>query len=79
MAFDPGVVMIVGAGFSKTAGRPLASEFTRRLLDIASLKADGPSVKQVEFLGKFVDDTFNGGAVTPAKGSGKNVGVRIFG
>lgn len=64
--FDPGVLLIVGAGFSKTAGLPLASDFTEHLLDTASLKTDGPSVRQVEFLRKFVDDTFNGGETTPS-------------
>jgi len=63
MAFDPNVVMIVGAGFSKTAGLPLANEFTQRLLSPTLLKS-GPSIRQVEFLRKFIDDTFNGGAAT---------------
>jgi hypothetical protein len=51
-------LFIVGAGFSWHAGLPLTTEFTQSLLDVAKLKLDGPSALIVQFLQKFVDDTF---------------------
>ena len=64
MTFKAGVVLIVGAGFAKNAGLPLASEFTKRLLDVGELSERGPSVAQTAFLRRFVDETFNDGAAT---------------
>jgi len=55
-------LFIVGAGFSASAGLPLTSQFTEKLLDVENLKLDGPSSLQVEFLKKFVFDAFG---VTP--------------
>lgn len=49
---------IVGAGFSNHAGLPLASQFTKNLLNIEGLKLDGPSALQVEFIKKFVSDIY---------------------
>ncbi|KQU93859.1 hypothetical protein ASC68_19410 [Devosia sp. Root105] len=65
MDFDPGVVLIVGAGFSANAGLPLASQFTSKLLDVDGLSDEGPSAVQADFLKRFVNDTFNGGRETP--------------
>ena len=65
MDFEPSVVLVVGAGFAKNAGLPLASEFTERLLDLDGLKDSGPSAMQAAFLRKFVDKTFNNGSTTP--------------
>lgn len=65
MDFRPDVVLIVGAGFSKNAGLPLANQFTEWLLDTTELSPAGPSVAQVEFLKEFVSATFNGGLDTP--------------
>ncbi|WP_201729579.1 hypothetical protein [Acidocella sp. C78] len=65
MAFKAGVVLVVGAGFAKNAGMPLANEFTERLLDVNMLKENGPSVAQAAFLRRFVNETFNGGVDTP--------------
>jgi hypothetical protein len=52
---------IVGAGFSRNAGLPLATEFTQKLLDIAGLRADGPSAILVECMRSFVNDVFGDG------------------
>ncbi len=62
MVFDPTNLLIVGAGFSANAGLPVASGFTRDLLNIADLALDGPSARQVEFIRKFVDEVFGEGA-----------------
>jgi hypothetical protein len=56
--FDPNNLLILGAGFSFNAGLPLASQFTRALLNISKLKLDGPSASQVKFLRTFVDQVF---------------------
>lgn len=61
MAFDPGNLLIVGAGFSWNAGLPLASTFTNELLNLRGLRLDGPSVRQVRFVRKFVDQVFGEG------------------
>jgi NAD-dependent SIR2 family protein deacetylase len=52
-------LFIVGAGFSANAGLPLTTGFTKMLLDVVHHKPEGPSIPQVEFLRKFVGDTFN--------------------
>jgi hypothetical protein len=61
LAFEPDNLLIVGAGFSFNAGLPLASGFTKELLNIAGLKLDGPSSQQVEFIREFVDRAFGEG------------------
>lgn len=61
MPFLPENVLIVGAGFSRNAGLPLASEFTEALLSLRGLKADGPSAHQVAFIQNFVDRCFGEG------------------
>lgn len=65
MNFEAGVVLVVGAGFAKNAGLPLASEFTKRLLNLDGLRDSGPSASQAAFLREFVDKTFNDGSATP--------------
>jgi len=62
MAFSPGNLLVVGAGFSFNAGLPLASEFTSRLLEVSNLRLDGPSNAQVRFIRTFVDQVFGEGA-----------------
>lgn len=61
MAFNPGNLLIVGAGFSANAGLPLANGFTRNLLNLRKLKLDGPSAQQVRFIRGFVDQIFGEG------------------
>lgn len=61
MAFDPSNLLIVGAGFSANAGLPIASGFTRGLLNLDRLKLDGPSARQVAFIREFVDQVFGEG------------------
>lgn len=61
MTFSPGNLLIVGAGFSWNAGLPLASEFTRELLNLRGLRLDGPSSRQVSFIRSFVDEVFGEG------------------
>jgi hypothetical protein len=61
VTFNPGNLLIVGAGFSWNAGLPLASNFTRELLNLSNLKLDGPSARQVEFIRVFVDHVFGEG------------------
>ncbi|RWC58557.1 hypothetical protein [Mesorhizobium sp.] len=65
MDFEAGVVLVVGAGFAKNAGLPLANEFTERLLDVDNLRGNGPSAAQAAFLRRFVDETFNDSVSTP--------------
>jgi len=62
VTFDLKSLLIVGAGFSWNAGLPLASGFTRELLNLAGLRLDGPSARQVAFIRKFVDQAFAEGA-----------------
>lgn len=62
LAFDPGNLVIVGAGFSWNAGLPLASTFTNELLNLRGLRLDGPSARQVKFIREFVDQVFGEGA-----------------
>lgn len=57
-------LFIVGAGFSRNSGLPLTSSFTRELLNVRALAGSGPSALTVEFLLKFVADTFNDKAST---------------
>ena len=61
MAFDPGNLLIVGAGFSFNAGLPLASNFTNELLNIDGLNMRGPSRQQIRYLRNFVDQVFGEG------------------
>lgn len=58
-------LFIVGAGFSKNAGLPLASEFTEKLIDVGRLKLDGPSAKLVDNIRTFVDKVFGEGSARP--------------
>lgn len=60
-----GNLFILGAGFSKNAGLPLASEFTEKLIKVDQLKLDGPSSKQVSYIRAFVDGVFGEGATRP--------------
>ncbi len=59
-------LIVAGAGFSHNAGLPLASDFTRAMLDVANLKKDGPSAILVEFATSFVDHVFGDGATLSA-------------
>lgn len=61
-SFEPDNLLILGAGSSFNAGLPLASDFTKALLNIKRLKLDGPSANQVKFLRNFVDQAFGEGA-----------------
>lgn len=56
MPFDN--LFIVGAGFSRNAGLPLASNFTPALLNTNRLRLDGPSNALVQFVKGFVNETF---------------------
>ncbi|MDE8654554.1 hypothetical protein [Novosphingobium album (ex Liu et al. 2023)] len=67
MANEPGNLLIVGAGFSFNAGLPLASDFTRELLDVGRLKLDGPSNGLVKYIRHFVDTAFGEGKSRSAK------------
>lgn len=67
MQFDPGNLLIVGAGFSLNAGLPLAGDFTTQLLNLRGLRLDGPSVRQVKFIRSFVDQVFGEGNRRSAK------------
>ena len=61
MAFDPRNLLIIGAGFSANADLPIASGFTRDLLNLRGLRLDGPSARQVEFIREFVNKVFGEG------------------
>lgn len=64
--FQPSNVLIVGAGFSKNAGLPLVSDFTKELLNLRRLRLDGPNGVLVRFIRQFVDTTYGEGvARTP--------------
>lgn len=63
---DPDNLLILGAGFSVNAGLPIASDFTRRLIDTDALKETGPSAAQIQFLRKFVSEIFNEGGKSTA-------------
>jgi SIR2-like domain len=54
-------IYVVGAGFSRNAGLPLANEFTEALLGVSHLSKDAQSTILAEFLRHFVDDLFGGG------------------
>lgn len=58
-------LFIVGAGFSKNAGLPLASEFTEKLIEVSHLKLDGPSARLVDRIRAFVDTVFGEGSTRP--------------
>lgn len=45
--FNPGNLVIVGAGFSLNAGLPLAGSFTKQLLNLGRVAVDGPSARQI--------------------------------
>jgi hypothetical protein len=62
MAFDPGNLIIIGAGFSVNAGLPLAGDFTKELLNLSGLPRYGASVRQVGFIRSFIDRVFGEGA-----------------
>lgn len=62
MSFEPSNVLIVGAGFSKNAGLPLVSDFTKELVNLSRLRLDGPNARLVAFIRSFVDTTFGEGA-----------------
>lgn len=61
MIFSPSGLVIVGAGFSANAGLPVASHFTRSLLNIPKGNLTGPSARQVKFIRDFVDQVFGEG------------------
>ena len=67
MVFNPGNLLIVGAGFSLNAGLPLAGDFTNELLNLSGLRLDGPSARQVNFTRIFVNRVFGEGALRSAK------------
>jgi hypothetical protein len=50
-------LFIVGAGFSRNAGLPLATEFTQKLLDVTKLKNPASAIV-VECMRSFVDEVF---------------------
>lgn len=60
--FDPGNLVIVGAGFSLNAGLPLAGGFTKELLSLGRVVEDGPSARQIAFIKSFADRVFGEGA-----------------
>jgi hypothetical protein len=62
MTLEADNLLILGAGFSRNAGLPLASQFTRELLNLRGLKLDGPSARQVAYIRAFVDSVFGEGA-----------------
>ncbi len=62
MVFNPGNLLIVGAGFSLNAGLPLAGNFTRELLSLRRVVTDGPSARQISYIKKFADQVFGEGA-----------------
>jgi hypothetical protein len=51
-------LFIVGAGFSYNAGLPLTTNFTRELLNVRHFLPEGPSVRLVQLLRKFVLESF---------------------
>ncbi|RUX97537.1 MULTISPECIES: hypothetical protein [unclassified Mesorhizobium] len=51
-------LLVVGAGFSRNAGLPLASAFTSALLNTTRLNLTGPSNALVRFVEDFVNATF---------------------
>jgi hypothetical protein len=59
-------VYIVGAGFSKHAGLPLQSDFTKALLEPRANESD-PMRPLAEHLGRFVHDAFDHGKEANAK------------
>jgi hypothetical protein len=62
MTLEADNLLILGAGISRNAGLPLASEFTRELLNVRGLRLDGPSARQVAYIRAFVDSVFGEGA-----------------
>jgi hypothetical protein len=58
-------LFILGAGFSKNAGLPLATEFTEKLIEVDHLKLDAPSKKLVSHIRTFVDKVFGEGHARP--------------
>lgn len=58
-------LFILGAGFSKNAGLPLATEFTEKLIEVGHLKLDAPSKKLVSHIRTFVDRVFGEGHARP--------------
>lgn len=67
MAFSPGNLLIVGAGFSFNAGLPLASEFTQELLDVSGATLDPPSRQLADHVRDFVNAAFGEGRNRSAK------------
>ncbi|PTM94466.1 hypothetical protein [Mycoplana dimorpha] len=61
MDFIPSCLVVAGAGFSFNAGLPLASTFSKALLNVNKLKLDGPSANHVRFLRNFVNQVFGEG------------------
>jgi hypothetical protein len=58
-------LFVVGAGFSKNVGLPLAADFTHELLYITGMKNTALSKALVEFIRIFVNDAFGGGSEVP--------------
>ena len=65
MVFTPDCLIVAGAGFSFNAGLPLASNFSKVLLNLNKLRLDGPSANHVRFLRGFVDKVFGEGENIP--------------
>jgi hypothetical protein len=59
-------VFIVGAGFSRHAGLPLTSGFTEAMLEAREFRG-GPSRLMVEYLCRFIRDTFDHSTRTAGK------------
>lgn len=60
--FNPGNLVIVGAGFSLNSGLPLAGSFTKQLLNLGRVAVDGPSARQISYIKSFADRVFGEGA-----------------
>ncbi len=61
MTLETDNLLIVGAGFSRNAGLPLAGDFTQALLDLRGRAPTGPSRKQVDYIKSFVNSVFGEG------------------
>jgi hypothetical protein len=62
---EPKHLFIVGAGFSWSAGLPLAAGFTEQLLDVSRVKTGGASHYLVDCMRAFVNHVFGNGSVVP--------------
>ena len=64
---SPVNLFIVGAGFSLNAGLPLATDFTRKLLDVGHMRTGVPSPGLVALIRHFVGVAFRHGPRSAAK------------